>query len=146
MQSATGLWFLCASGSRSEGNGFVMKIVSLSVLGLSLAAAWGCASQDPGPASGAQDFKSADSNTANEGESCRGNVLGAKDCAPGLTCVFGDSPVAGTPGTCRAVAGEGESCRGNVLGAKDCAPGLECVFPESNVAGTPGTCVAKSGN
>jgi hypothetical protein len=126
-----------------------MKIVTLGVLvGLAVAAVACAGKSSDDPSSGdEQDIKA--SSTAKQGESCGGNVLGAKQCASGLTCVIPDSHIAGTPGTCQSnpdpTAKEGESCGGNILGAKQCASGLTCVFPQSNIAGTPGTCQSNPG-
>jgi hypothetical protein len=86
--------------SSGAARGPVMKIVALGVLvGLALAAA-ACAGKSEDPSQGdEQDIKS--SSTAKQGESCGGNILGAEQCASGLTCVFPQSHIAGTPGPVR---------------------------------------------
>ena len=98
-----------------------MKIIALSLLvGLTVAAA-ACAGKTDDPSQGdEQDIKS--SSTAKAGESCGGNILGAKQCASGLTCVFPQSNIAGTPGTCQSSSDP--SCKFPVScedGTKGCA-------------------------
>ncbi|KAI8619664.1 hypothetical protein BC830DRAFT_1103156 [Chytriomyces sp. MP71] len=73
------------------------------------------------------------------GGPCGGFIGNARQCAPGLACVY-DSKVADAAGVCKLQGSVGTPCNVGTDFADPCAPGLNCVVEPPFWTGKEGTC------